>query len=265
MKKLLFILLTVLLLGCENAVQEIETVIEEEITIEEPEPETEEEPEIIIYENVFKISGYSGAETTPLELSEPIIDFDGTEYNIETMAPDVNGLPVKTSYTDTERIISIQIIVDNFSSFYFINNNMLDIKNIDPDNMSAEEFKEMLTFIYPPPEPEIPEYNETKYHLSGNSGAVSDYLIVSENSIMIGGIVNFYEEMNKVYIEDIRKIMINMKIDGSDSFLFINDNMQNFFNIDFADMSYNELIISADIINRYPEEGILELQEVYSS
>ena len=250
MKKLLFILLVILLFSCENVVQEKITA---EITQTEP----------VIYENVFKISGYMGAETTPLELSEPIISFDGTEYNIETMAPDVNGMPVITSYTDTERIISVQITIDNFSSFYFVNNNMLNLKNIDPQNMCADEFKEMLSFIYPPPEPEIPEYSETRYYLSGYSGAVSDYLIVSENSIMIGGIVNYYEDLDKVYIDDIRKIMIDMTIDNKDSFLFVNNNMYDRFGIDFTDMSYDELVIAADILNRYPEETLWDLMEVY--
>jgi len=261
MKKLLFILLTILFFSCEPALEYLPDMpvtdpppVEDEITVE---------PEIIIFQNIFKISGYSGSETTALELSDPIIDFDGTEYNIETMTPDVNGLPVKTSYTDTERIISVQITIDSYTSFYFINNNMIDIKNIDPQNMNGEEFQEMLTFIYPPPEPEIPEYSETRYHLSGHGGAVSDQLIVSEDSIMIGGIVNFWEEMNKVYSGDVRKIMIDMQINSSDSFLFINNNMYEFFGIDFTDMSFDDLIIAADILNRYPEETIPDLWKDY--
>jgi len=268
MKKLLFIFITLFLLfGCEQAVKSIpeiedESEVLEEIIVEDVEIIIEIEPDPI-YINVFKISGCIGSETTPLELSGLIIDFDGTEYNIEEMAPDVNGLPVKTTYTETERIISIQISIDNFSSFYFINNNMLDIKNIDPNNMNGEEFQEMLTFIYAPPEPEIPEYSETKYHLSGYGGDSSDRLIVFENRIMIGGIVDFYDEMDIVYINDIRKIMIDMSIDNKDSFLFINNNMLEFFGISFDDMSFDELIIAADILNRYPEEGMLELMEVY--
>ena len=242
MKKLLFILSIILLFSCENPVQEI-PVIEEDI------------PEEIIYENVYKISGYMGG----------ILKFDGTEYNIETMAPDVNGMPVITSYTETQRTISIQITIDSFSSFYFINNNMLNIKNIDPQNMNCEEFKEMLSFIYPPPEPEIPEYSGTRYGLSGYFGVVTDHLVVSEASIMIGGIVYFYDEMDNItYVDDTRKISINMTIDNKDSFLFINGNMLSFFNIDLADMSMDELLITADILNRYPAENVWVLKEEYN-
>ena len=270
MRKLLFIFIALFLFfGCEQAIELIPEIEDEPETIEETIIEeiiVDVIPEIIpdpVYTNVFKISGTMGNITTPIELSESILTFDETDYNIEEMTPDVNGLPVKTTYTNTDRIISMQIEIDSFSSFYFINNNMIDIKNIDPDNMSTDEFQEVLSFIYPPPEPVIPEYSETKYHLSGHSEAVSDSLSVSVNSITIGGIVNYWDDMNIVYIDDVRKFMIDMSYDSYDSFLFINNNMYEFFGIDFTDMSYEELIIAADILNRYPEEGIRDLWKDY--
>ena len=261
MKKLLLLLSITLLLSCEPAVNiipetEITTETEPDIVEDEIIPEITRE---IIYTNIFKISGSQGDITTPLELSGSILKYNDTEYNIETMTPDVNGLPVKTTYTGTERIISIDIEIDFFTSFYFINNNMIDIKNIDPQNMRADEFKEILTFIYAPPEPEIPVYSETRYHLSGYSGDNSDHLTVNETYILINGIYEFYDEMDAVYIDNVRKIMINMSIDNKDSFLFINNNMFNFFGISFDDLSYSELIIACDVLNRYPEEGLLEL------
>lgn len=220
-----------------------------------------DEIEIIVspVEIIFKLSAVMRENTTEFYLDFPLLTIEGTEYNIETMGS--NDF-VTISETEEQRIISLNITVDNTDSFCFMNNNAMNIYEIDLHNMSAYNLTEMIIILFPEryeePEPVIPDYSDTRFNLSGHNGAVSDYLIVYDDRLNDQLYID-----NSVYMDDIRKVMLNMQIDDSDSFLFMNNNMQNFFNIDFADMSYDELIIAVDILNRYPEEGILELQEIY--
>ncbi len=208
-------------------------------------------------EIIFRLSSYGGEITTPFYADYPILNFDGTEYNIES---GVSGSSVTITETETQRIISISIAVDGEDSFYFINDNAFNLLGIDLNNMGYDNLLTMIDKIHP--EITDPVYSQTVFKLTSQPKTESDYLIVYEDRIYVDSVMFFYTDY-ATYGEDTRYINIPVGIDNKDSFLFINNNMQTFFNIDLSAMSYNELVITADIFNRYPEEGILELQEGY--
>lgn len=277
MKKLfvIFILLSIMFSGCDNPAAEIipepieesipeeEENSEEETVTEEPEETIPEpEPEPVEYGNVFRVSGYQRTETTPMILNWPLLIHDGTEYDLSTMTPNVNGLPVRTSYTETERIISVDVECDTYSFFYFMNDNMLTIEGIDQFNMSSPEFATMLTFIYKPIPPP-PEYSSTMYNMMGYQRVVGDSIFVSDESITISGDAFTDDDLSCVIADDIRTVQIGFDADVSDFFLFMSGNCENFFGIEPSYMTRPELVILADILTRYPEEGILDLMEVY--
>jgi hypothetical protein len=212
-------------------------------------------------ETIFKISAVTREDTTEIYLDYPLLTINETEYNIET-----TGL-LNITETETQRIISLNIEVEQSDNFVFINNNAQEIYGIDLQNVTISQMNELIMMWFPERyeelEPEIPYYSETRFNLSGYQRAVSDHLTVFDEYIQIGGINYIYTE-SAVYVEEIRKIVLFMSIDSSDSFLFMNGNMQNFFNINLSDMSYSELIITADVLNRYPTTGILDLKADYN-
>lgn len=218
-------------------------------------------PEPVIYTNVFKVSGYMRDTTTVLSLDWPILTYDGLYYNLSTMTPDVNGLGVKTSYVGNERIIEVAIDCSFYSFFYFMNDNMLNIEGIDSNNMSESEFIRMLTFIYAPPEPEIPEYSITRYHLSGYSRSATDELIVTEGNIILKGITYDDDYFPSVYSGDTRTVQVGIDVDFSDYYLFMEGNTMDKFGFGLSSMTRDEFVWISDVIRRYPEESIWVLQE----
>lgn len=211
-------------------------------------------------ETVFNISAITGENTTEIYLDYPLLTIDGSEYNIETTGS------LNISNTETHNIISIQIIVDQTDSFCFINNNAMEVYGIDLNAVTISQMHSLFLLWYPEryiePEPEIPFYSDTRFSLGGHSGATSDHLKVFDEYVEIDSETFLYVG-NAVYMDDLRIVVLSMQYDNKDSFLFINGNMFNFFGISFDDMSYSDFIITADILNRYPEEGILDLMEIY--
>lgn len=254
MRKILIIfLITILFLGCYGG---------SPIGIIEEEPQPEPEP--TTYINRFSITVTLTGTTTPLSIDYPIITYDdGIIFNIETMEPNVNGLPVKTTYTETERIISIHIDVDTYSQYYFVNNNMINKYGIDPANMSLAEFQEMLTFLYDPTPP-LPDYTDCMYSLFGViTGYPSDNFIVGHGQFLINGISYRNEDFPYVGADPVI-VQIQIYVDTSDSFFWFNNNALTYFNIDLSCMTLDELIIMADLIKRYPEESWMDLKAEYN-
>lgn len=218
---------------------------------------------VIPVETVFKLSATTGTNTTEFYMNYPLLTIEGTEYNIETMG---NNDFVTISETEEIRIISLNIIVDHTDSFSFINNNAFNVHGINLDDMSANDLIKMITIFFPeryePPEPVIPFFSSTVFNLSGHSEATSDSITIHDEYAVIDGANALYSDF-AIYDEDVRTVILSVGYDSSDSFLFINGNMNNFFGVDFDSLSYHELIIAADILSRYPEEGLLELVEVY--
>ena len=221
-----------------------------------------DEVEIIVsaVDIVFNISAVTGENTTEIYLDYPLLTIDEIEYNIETTT-DLN-----ITETESQNIVYLNIAVDNTDSFCFINNNAMEVYNIDLQTVTVSQMHELIMMWFPEryevAEPEIPYYDDTRFNLSGYGGPVSDTITAYIVKAVINGEDWFYSD-HAVYINEIRRVVLTMQIDNKDSFLFINNNMYEFFGIDISDMSYSELIIAADILNRYPEEGLSELMEVY--
>lgn len=221
-----------------------------------------DEVEIIVssVETVFSLSAVTGDNTTEIYLDYPLLTIDGVEYNIET------STDLSISHTENQNIVNLSITVDFTDSFCFINNNAYEVYGISLGEVTITQMHELIMMWYPErleePEPVIPFFSDTRFNLSGHSEAVSDYIEIFDDLAIIDGVDQLYVD-NAVYNNDLRYVVLSIGYDSSDSFLFINGNMFNFFGIDFSDMSYGELIIAADILNRYPEEGIIELMEIY--
>jgi hypothetical protein len=77
----------------------------------------------IIYETRFIINVTDDHTIdTPMELNYPILTLDGIDFDLEEMNPNVNGFPVKTVYTDTERLVYLDITCSwGTNSFLFRN------------------------------------------------------------------------------------------------------------------------------------------------
>ena len=196
-----------------------------------------DEVEIIVsaVETVFNISAVTRGNTTEIYIDFPLITIDEIEYNIETTT-DLN-----ITETESQNIVYLNIVVDNTDSFCFINNNAWNIYGIDLSAVTASQMHELIKILFPEryigPDPVIPYYSETRFNLGGNIGAVSDFLTVYDDRLNNGVDNQFYADY-AVYDGEIRRIVLTMRYDSSDSFLFINGNMYEFFSIDLSDMSY---------------------------
>lgn len=71
MKKIMFIFLMILFMGCEPV-----SIYLPEMPVTEPPPIEEVQPEII-YTNTFKISGYQRETTTQLNWQYPFLTYNG--------------------------------------------------------------------------------------------------------------------------------------------------------------------------------------------
>ena len=211
-------------------------------------------------ETIFNLSAVNGDNTTELYLDFPVLTISGIDYDLKT----TEGLDItETEYT---RKINLAITVDFEDSFCFVNNNAWTVYGIDLNNMSIDDMSQMIEILFPerylPPAPVIPDYTDTVFSLSAQNGSVSDYLQVYDTYLEAGTNTLIYTDL-ATYADNLRYVSLSATIDNLDSFLFVNDNMMTFFDIDLSDMNYSQLVITADILNRYPEEGILVLQEVY--
>lgn len=189
----------------------------------------------------YTISAVQRDETSPLE-------FDGTTVS--------GAESVTESDTEYYHTISIFIYVDFEDHFYFINDNAYNLYGIDIQNMTADNLSTLiLLFNF--------DYLEAVYILCGTVRSETDSLELTKNGLIINGEKDLFID-NLSLIDNIYNVSYTIEIDFSDQFLFINDNMQTRFGIDLQEMTYDEFVIMVDIINRYPEEGILDLQEIYS-
>ena len=211
-------------------------------------------------ETVFNLSYLSGENTTEFYLDYPLLTIEDIEYNIKTTDQ------LNITETESQNIINLQLIVEHSDNFIFINNNAFDVYGIDLSQVTITQMLSILEMWFPEryvePEPVIPFFYDTVFSFSGHNKAVSDQLKVFEDYIEIDGETFLYAD-NAVYMDDLRYVVLSIGYDSSDSFLFINGNMFNFFGISFDNLSYSELIIACDILNRYPEEGVYDLMEAY--
>lgn len=211
---------------------------------------------------IFKMSAVQRAATTEIYLDYPILTVEGVNYNVET---DTNIPFVSLSNTETDNIISISMEVDFEDFFYFMNDNALNLENIDINNMSIADMNKMIMILFPERyiEPE-PPYDLVIYNVSGVQRAQSQSVGIYSEYITIAGQTIENKDISTVYMDGNKNYMIGLEVDFSDFFLFMSGNTLNFFGFDQSDMTYDEAVIFADILNRYPAEGILELKAVYN-
>ena len=241
MKKIILVLLAVFLIGCESEIQ-FNTITN-----------------YLDLEVAFSVSGrtHNVTETTPMELNYPILTYDGVDYNLKT-----DSGPYTVDTNSNYITYNFFIDLDSYSSFYFMNNNMLNIEGIDPNFMTIEEFNQMLTFLYDP-YVEPPPYSVTMYRLYGLEREVTDSILVHADQIIINDVPYSDSSFESVYFNDTRTVQVDIEYDYWDMFLFISGVMYDNFGIDMNSMTRDELVITADILKRFPEEEIVGLLRDY--
>lgn len=210
-------------------------------------------------ETVFNISATMGSSaTTELYLNYPTLTIDGIDYDIESS--DVLSI----TKTDEYNIVNLHISVDNEDSFVFVNNNAENVYGIDLSCITMDQMDELFQLWYPerytPPEP---SYSQVLYTVSATQGGVSDLLYPFVSYISIGGTNVYYSDMDVTYSNDSKIYQIHITIDFSDMFLFVNNNFETFFRYPLTGMTFDQLKEFCDILNRYPEKTLAQLQEVY--
>ena len=274
MKKLLLLTFALLLFSCELDQEVAQAEIIDNIPIvefePEPIPETIPETETIIDDTVYTtrfIINRNWAfreETggTRVTLDFPILTRDSVEYNIETMASDVNGLPVKTTYSDTERLVYIDMDIEKDNNFIFrtdYNMNLIlgfTLAELDTTNMGL-----LLEYVnYIPPEEMIPDFDTVLFNLTGTVGTMDSFKLTSY-SYLINGVETTFINATGVQVGTVKTIPIHINVGDKDDFLL--RNMYEFFRFDFNDMTIEELTKAIDILERYPEEDLWDLVREY--
>lgn len=254
MKKLLLLTFAILLLSCELDP-------ETEITEDEPEIEIQEieEPDTIIYTTRFIINrDYGATEETLVNLDYPLLTRDGVEYNIETMTPDVNGLPVKSCYIDTERLIYVDMVVESEHDIVFRNDAsaemMLDF------NLSELDITNMLLLLeyinYVPQEEMIPDFETLLFNLSGTV-SIMDSFELTDYSYLINDIETTFINADGPQVGTVKTIPLNLNVGLKDDFIL--RNFYTLFNWELSGMTETELMNTIDILNRYPEEDLNDI------
>jgi len=240
----------------EPAVEEVEEIIEEII-----EEIVEEIEEPIIYTTRFEVTAMLFTEnaTTQMSLNYPTLTFEGIDYNVEAMALNVEGLPVKARISGTERIISMTIYAETGTdSFIFHSDNMflaLEFRDneLDPVNMGL--LLDYLNYV----EPE-PDYTSVTYNLSNSPTGFNDILRIEDESYFINFTETTYMDAEGATDENLAKnISINIQTLSNDDFILRDANMIKFFGFDSRDMSRSEIVQMIDVISRYPEEYLLDI------
>jgi hypothetical protein len=209
---------------------------------------------------------YTGNETTKVEINYPILTREGIDYNIEDLAPGNTGRPVQCDFTETERIVYINMFLETGTdSFIFHSNNIYVYLDFYYDEIYLTQLQELLEFLYyvePEPDP-IPEptYSDVSFNLSHIiTNAHSNIVLLEERYILDGVSINYKDAVGSI-VNDIKIINIRINVGAKDDFLF--RLMDHFFSFDFVEMTKEEVIKSIEILNRYPEEDLYDLVREY--
>lgn len=245
MKKFIYLLILILFLsGCTGPTAPVQVV-----------PEEQEEPdEPIGFDNRYFIEAVPGA-TTIMSLEWPVLHYNMVDFNLETMTPGVNGFTVMTEYNQTERLIYIKIgYPDKCAGF---------ISGSDLQNMSQSQFIQFMVDLYAIPD-HVETYSHILYSLSGHmTGLTPDTLVVEDGKVIINGVEQPEAGMPYVIIDDAKVYQLSILIDVPDSQYWSGDNLQNWFGINYNRLTFDDLIMFADILERTPDENWLQIQESY--
>ena len=207
---------------------------------------------------IFKMSASQGAQTTDLYFDYPYLAYNDTLFNIETEAM-YSDLII--SHIGTDIIINMSIEVDYIDVYYFKDNNLMIRKAIDSQNMNEIEFQEVLELLYP--EKFDPDFLFTRYRLQGRETDDTTLLYVYPDRVQMDGQTIMNENADKIFIAETKYLIWTIEYDFWDQWLF-SGNMYDKIGINMNDMSYDEFIIVADILRRYPETSIWDLQAEYN-
>lgn len=246
MKKLIYLLISLslfsVLFGCSGPTDPI--LVSEEA----------EEDVFSGFDNRYFIEAIPGA-TTVLSLEWPVLHYNAVDFNLETMTPGVNGMTVMTEYNQTERLIYIKLGYPTKCADFIASSTLNDI--------SETQFIKFMADFYSIPDP-VEDYSHILYSLTGYiTGGTPDSLVVTDTDIIINGMVQSEAGMSYVISNDAKVYQLSILIEVPDSQYWNGDNLYNWFGIDYSRLTYDDLIMLADIIERTPNENWLQIQESY--
>lgn len=216
-------------------------------------------PESIVYETRFIINVTNdNSIDTPMELNYPTLIYDGIEYNLETMTPNVNGVPVKTVYTNTERLVYIDITCSWGVNSYIFRNAENWAVHLDflREDLNIENMQSLISFVhYVEPEETLDSF---LFNLTGNEGA-PDRLELTDDSYLINDVETSFVDAVGTQVGNVKTINLYLVIGSGDDFILRNINLIKFFGYDSVDMTKEEVLQTIDILDRYPEEDLLDI------
>jgi len=254
MKKIIFIVLSVLLLGCDPVI-DVEDIIEDVEIIEEIEDVTE--IDLITRFVINKDSLFNAREGgTVVFLDYPILTRDGVEYDVNEV--DSRSIePVRVTETATERIITIDMNIETGTdSFLFHSGNMLVVFDFTLDELDVDNATILLEYLSHEDTP--PTFDDVLFNLSSNVYTVG-FLELTDNSYVINGHETLFIDADGVEIDMIKYIEVNLGVHNDSKFLFHSGNFERFFRFELTNMTRQELLNANDIVNRYPYEYLLDL------
>lgn len=215
----------------------------------------------IIYTTRFIINVLNthGADT-PMALNYPILTHNGTEYDLEEMTPNVNGFPVKTVYSGTERLVYVDIDCSfGRNSFIFRTaENWAIHLDFLREELTVENMGALIDFVhYVEPEP---DFDTVTFNLQGFERDNQQTLTAEDDRYILDGVETKYIDVNFPVVDGVKNISITLFVGHRDGFLFHSGNMQRFFGFDFVDMTIKEANKAMNIL--YEHEGVSNIYNV---
>lgn len=208
--------------------------------------------EVYVYEPqiVFNVTLEEWSGFVSVSYDHPILKYEMVEENLyEADGSIVNGL---VTVGNNGSIIYVDVKIKAWS---WAVNAMAGIK---ATGLSESEFIAYLDTLYSIEEP-IESWTSTAFYLRGITSTSPDSFSVDDYSVLISGIRTEFENMPYTVANDVRTLNIEIKVDTSDATIFTGNNLINIFGMDYSNLTLEELKDVAEILRRYPEEGLWDL------
>jgi len=214
--------------------------------------------EVYVYEPqiIFNVTLEEWGGFVSVSYDHPILKYEMVQGNLYEISDSMaNGL---VTVDDNGSIISVDVKIKAWS---WAVNGMAGIK---ATGLSESEFIDYLDTLYSIEEP-IESWSSTVFYLRGITSTSPDSFYIYDNYLVISGILTSFENVPYTVAADVRTLNIEIKVDTSDATIFTGNNLINIFGMDYRNLTLEELKDVAEILRRFPEEGIWDLAMEFNS
>lgn len=201
-----------------------------------------------------------------IHLNYPTLELDGTYYNVETMTPDVEGLPVKTSYTDTERLVYITMdILIGRDSILFHSNNMIDFVGFTEDELTVENMELLIEYFNEDEIPPEETFTSVKFNLLRNETDNLSTISFTDDSYILDGVETIFQDAEGTIVDDVKTINITVNIESHDDFIARgNGALELYFELTNTDIDSDTFLLIMDILDMYDGSNLLDVIYYYN-